>query len=411
MAEAGQAWGLVSDTSKLSELGQPEDAAAPWSIAAAAFAANFVTFGILFSFGVFLTPIADDLDTSTGPVAALFSTAVCTYYAGGAIGGRIGDRFGARLLIAVAALAMSAGLALTAISDALWQTYAAFGVLVGLATGFCYPSMIGLIGRSFSERRRPAAMGFLLAGVGAGTLVMPLASHALISRLGWRQTYAVLAAVALVAIGWAATRGDRVRMPSGGLIRVTRLVRSRRFLLFFAAVVAIGPGFYAPVAFYNDYAVERGVAPVLAAALIGISGATSVVARLVCGAFGDRVDPMWLCRAAFAAMTAALAIWWVSDGNPAVLIVSAVAHGIGWAVWVTATPSVLASWYGVENLGGVIGIYYTGLGVGALAGPAVCGFIIDAAGFGPAIGLVTVTSLIALGLLALPMREAVARSG
>ena len=380
-------------------------------MAVAAFAANFVTFGILFSFGVFLTPIANDLGTTTGPVAALFSTAVCTYYAGGAIGGRIGDRFGARLLIAAAALAMSVGLLATAVSDALWQTYAAFGVLVGLATGFCYPSMIGLIGRSFSERRRPAAMGFLLAGVGAGTLVMPLASHVLISTLGWRQAYAVLAGVAFVAIGWAATRGDRVRRAPARLISVTLLLRSRRFLLFFAAVVAIGPGFYTPVAFYNDYAVERGVAPALAAALIGISGATSVVARLACGALGHRVDPMWLCRAAFAAMTAALAIWWISGGNPAVLIVSAVAHGIGWAVWVTATPSVLASWYGVENLGGVIGIYYTGLGVGALAGPAVCGFIIDASGFGPAIGLVTVTSLIALGLLALPMREAVARSG
>ena len=405
-AGAGQAWGLVDGTSNVTNSQEPAEPAAPWSIAAAAFAANFVTFGILFSFGVFLTPIADDLDTTTGPVAALFSTAVCTYYAGGAIGGRIGDRYGARLLVGVAAVAMSAGLLLTAWSSALWQTYAAFGVLVGLATGFCYPSMIGLIGRSFSERRRPAAMGFLLAGVGAGTLAMPLASHALISTLGWRQTYAVLAAVAFVAIGWAATRGDRVSMSTAGLIRVTRLVRSRRFLLFFAAVVAIGPGFYAPVAFYNDYAVDRGVAPALAAALIGISGATSVAARLAYGALGRRVDPMRLCRAAFAGMTASLAIWWMSGGNPAVLITSAVVHGIGWAVWVSATPSVLADWYGVDNLGGVIGIHYTGLGVGALAGPAVCGFIIDASGFGPAIVLVTVTSLIALGLLMLPMREA-----
>lgn len=395
----------MAATSNPSRPGRPEDASAPWSVAAAAFAANFVTFGILFSFGVFLTPIADDLGTTTGPVAALFSTAVCTYYAGGAIGGRIGDRFGARLLVAAAALAMSVGLLLTAASGALWQTYAAFGVLVGLATGFCYPSMIGLIGRSFSERQRPAAMGFLLAGVGAGTLVMPLVSHFLISTMGWRQTYVVLGGVAFVAIGWSATRGDRVRTSPARLIRVALLVRSRRFLLFFAAVVAIGPGFYAPVAFYNDYAVERGVAPVLAAALIGISGATSVVARLACGALGHRVEPMWLCRAAFAGMTAALAIWWISGGHPALLITSAIAHGVGWAVWVTATPSVLAGWFGVENLGGVIGIHYTGLGVGALAGPAVCGFIIDAAGFGPAIGLVTVTSLIALGLLALPMRE------
>ena len=275
---------------------------------------------------------------------------------------------------------------------------------MGLATGFCYPSMIGLIGRSFSERRRPAAMGFLLAGVGAGTLVVPLASHLLISTLGWRGAYVVLAVVAFAAIGWAATRGDRVTASPAQLIGVFVLVRSRRFLMFFAAVVAIGPGFYAPVVFYNDYAIERGVAPALAAALIGISGATSVIARLACGALGNRVDPMRLCRLAYGGMTAALAIWWASAGNPAALIVSAVAHGVGWAVWVTATPSVLAGWYGVENLGGVVGIHYTGLGVGALAGPAICGFVIDAAGFEPAIALVTLTSLFALGLLTLPMR-------
>ena len=395
----------MPDTSDLTPSGESADSAAPWSIAAAAFAANFVTFGILFSFGVFLTPIADDFGTTTGPVAALFSTAISTYYLGGAIGGRIGDRFGARPLVAVAAVAMSGGLLGTALSAALWQAYAAFGVLVGLATGFCYPSMIGLIGRSFSDQRRPAAMGFLLAGVGAGTLVMPWLGHQLISAIGWRQAYTVLAAVALVAIGWAATRCDRVRTASVQLMRIAVLARSRRFWLFFAAVVAIGPGFYAPVAFYNDYAVDAGVARGLAAGLIGISGATSVVARLAYGALGTRFDPMWLCRAAFGCLTAALAIWWASGGSAAVLIISAVTHGVGWAVWVSATPSVLAEWYGVENLGGVIGIYYTGLGVGGLVGPAVCGFVIDAAGFEPALALVTVTSLVALGLLAVPMRE------
>ncbi len=41
---------------------------------------------------------------------------------------------------------------------------------------------------------------------------------------------------------------------------------------------------------------------------------------------------------------------------------------------------------------------------GVLVGSAVCGFVIDATGFGPAIGLVTIASLIALGWLAMPQR-------
>ena len=65
-----------------------------WVVTGAAFVANFVTFGVLFSFGIFLTPIADSFDTSIGPVAPLFSTAVCFYYLAGAVAGRFSDRVG-----------------------------------------------------------------------------------------------------------------------------------------------------------------------------------------------------------------------------------------------------------------------------------------------------------------------------
>ena len=67
-----------------------------WYVTGAAAIANFVTFGILFSFGVFLTPIAETFGTSSGPVAPLFSAAICFYYLFGVIGGRISDRIGLR---------------------------------------------------------------------------------------------------------------------------------------------------------------------------------------------------------------------------------------------------------------------------------------------------------------------------
>ena len=48
-----------------------------WAMVATAAMANFVGFGILFSFGLFRTPLADEFDTSTGAIAPLFSGCPC----------------------------------------------------------------------------------------------------------------------------------------------------------------------------------------------------------------------------------------------------------------------------------------------------------------------------------------------
>ncbi len=368
---------------------------------AAAFAANFVTFGTLFSFGVFLTPLVNEFDSNTGPVASLFSAAVCLYYVGGAIGGRYGDRHGSRPVVALSAVLLTAGLLLTAAATQLWHVFLSFGVLVGLATGFCYPTLIGLVGRTFT-RHRATALGVLLAGVGTGTLISPVVSQALISAFSWRTAFVCLAAIALPAVGWAALVSDRITADSAdtlALIPLRTLVRNAHFRRFYLAVLVLGPGFYAPLVFYNDYAIDRGIESGPAALLVGISGAASVIGRLAYGALSRGMRSLSLCRISYLTMLVSLVVWLVAGGSYAVLIASALLHGFGWAIWVTSTPAVLAQWLGVENLGGVIGIYYTGLGVGALVGPAAGGFIIDRAGFTPTIALTIGTTLAALLIL------------
>ena len=57
-------------------------------------------------------------------------------------------------------------------------------------------------------------------------------------------------------------------------------------------------------------------------------------------------------------------------------------------MWFTAAPNVLATWFGVADLGGTVGTLYTALGFGALAGPAVLGFVIDGSGYEIAIAMV-----------------------
>ena len=73
-------------------------------------------------------------------------------------------------------------------------------------------------------------------------------------------------------------------------------------------------------------------------------------------------------------------------------------------MWFTAAPNVLATWFGVADLGGTVGTLYTALGFGALAGPAVLGFVIDSSGYEIAIAMVMITSVLAWVLCFLPER-------
>ncbi len=389
--------------------------------------ANFFTFGAMYSFGVFLTPLVNEFNSSTGPVSTLFSVTVCFYYIGGAIGGRLSDRHGSRPIIATSAVLLTGGLLLTATTTQLWQAFFSFGLLVGLSVGFCYTSSIGLVSRTFS-RNRAFALGVLLAGVGTGVLVTPIISEAIINAYSWQAAYACLAVLALPTTVWATFNSDRIRAgrrhsnktasnrassnsasatdnsadnPTGKsrLLPLSALTRNRQFRRYYLAVILLGPGFYVPILFYNDYAVDQGIGSSPAALLVGISGASSVFGRLAYGLLDSRMGAMNLCRLSYALLLAALVVWLGAGSVYTLLVVSAVTHGLGWAILATSTPSVLTNWLGANNLGGTIGVYYTGLGVGALAGPAAGGFIIDRAGFAPAIALSIATTLGALLML------------
>ncbi|PDH66662.1 MAG: hypothetical protein CNE88_09025 [Acidimicrobiales bacterium MED-G01] len=375
-----------------------------WTVTSAAFVANFVNFGVLFSFGIFLTPIADTFETSTGPVAPIFSTAVCFYYLAGAIGGKISDSVGVRPVVATGAIFMTVGLIVSSQASELWHLYVGYAPLVGSAVGCCYPSMIGTVGRWF-KHRQASAISLVLAGVGMGTFIGPIVSRILIDAWGWRSTlglYAIFSGVLLAACTVAAVDSPKIRQDDD--LGLRKILRSKKFLVLYGALALGGPGFYAPLAFYNDHAMSEGVSGSAAATLVGVIGASSVVARLVISALNDRFIPMHQYRFGQLLLVACLLVWFLAGDSYVLFLVSALLHGVSWAVWFTAAPNVLATWFGVADLGGTIGTFYTALGFGALAGPAILGFVIDSSGYEVAIAVVIFSSVIAWLLCFIPDR-------
>lgn len=368
-------------------------------MAVSAAAVNIMSFGLLFSFGLFLTPLADTFDASTPAVASVFSGSVLCYYLAGAVGGAVSDRRGAGPVVAFGAVALPVGLVLASFAPSLWLLFAAYVPLVGLAVGSCYAPLIGAVGRALPARQG-LAISVVLTGVGAGTLAMPLVIRFLLDRTDWRTTFRLLAGVTLVVLAVAAAvvvdrGGDRSDRPP-----VWRsMVRSSAFRRLYLSVVLVAPGFYAPLAFLNDYAIDQGIDAGQAAALVGSIGLGSVLTRLGFGALAPRLGPLRQYLGSHALFLVGMVLWLVADGRPGILALSAIVHGVGWAAWVTAAPLVLAGWFGVGDLGTTVGGFYTGLGLGAVIGPPVTGAIIDGAGHRAALVSLIATTVASIVLV------------
>lgn len=119
------------------------------------------------------------------------------------LGGFAVDRWGARLVLTVAAVLWSLSIGMTALATGVAMLYAA-RVLLGVSEGPNFPAMTGAVTHWLSPHERATALGNALLAVPLALAIGgPIVTHLLI-WLDWRLTFAVLFALsaAWVPLWW-----------------------------------------------------------------------------------------------------------------------------------------------------------------------------------------------------------------
>ncbi|MPZ86698.1 MAG: MFS transporter [Nitriliruptorales bacterium] len=384
------------------------DSARAWRAVVAGFLSMFTVFGVAYSFGAFFEPMAAEFGTGRGATSLVFSITAFLYFVLGALSGPAVDRFGPRPVLLAGAAVMGAGLLLTATVQSIWVGYATYGVGVGVGVACAYQPMLAVIGGWF-ERRRSAALGVAVAGIGLGTVIVaPLAAR-LIERYGWRTTYAIFGVAAAALLVLAAARAERPPQPTVARhpVRLRDSIRTRAFVCLYASVLLLSLGLFQVFVYVVDFAQTIGIGRVAGATLVSIVGAASVVGRLALGIIADRVGRLATYRSCFLVMGLSFGIWLTASSYGA-LVAFALVLGTAYGGFITLSPAVAAEVFGVTGLGGLIGVLYTGAGVGSLFGPPLAGLLIDATGGYrwaiAASGLVAMASWAVLLLLRQPRR-------
>jgi MFS family permease len=387
-----------------SEKRQPWPARLPfyygWVILPSAGLALFVSGpGQTFSVSQFVDPLIAEFGWSRTTISGLYTAGSLTA-AGAMLGiGWMLDRFGARVMLTGLGLAMGlAAIWMSMVSNQI-GVYAGFTALRVFGQGSLTLVPSSLVALWFIRRRGRATA---LAGLGMvlSQATFPPLIHILITRIGWRDTWVVLAiiiwtvlipvAIVLVrrspesvgllpdgAIGQKA--GEKLTIGSEQDWTLGEALRTRTFWL---VLIAIAPQSLLTTALvFHQAAVfdSRGLSSAMSAAVLAVMGPVSLVGTMTGGFLADRMANRHLLLAGQALLLVGiLLVLTMSTAWQAFVYGAIVGFASGGIMTVSAV--IWPAYYGRRHLGSIRGAATTSMVAGAALGPLPFAFAFEAFG-------------------------------
>jgi MFS family permease len=354
-----------------------------WAVVWAAFVAMAVIFGVAYSFAAFFRSFGSEFAAQRADISLVFGLSGLIYFLLGAGAGMLADRFGPRLVCSAGMAFIAAGLLASSFAHSMAAIYVAWGGGLGIGIGLVYAPSIASVPPWF-VRRRAFAAGIASAGIGVGTLVVPLLATAAIDALGWRHALQAIAAATLV-VGIGASlllRRAPIRAAPGTVasgMTLKEALGSRRFWWMYAACVLAAPAMFIPFAHVSAAARDLGIGEARAVGLVGLIGVGSIVGRFVIGGLADRLGRI----ASIALLEASLGacyLLWLGAGGYLALAVFALWLGLSYGGIVSLMPAISMDLFGARAVSSILGTLYSGAAFGNLLGPVVAGAVFDRTG-------------------------------
>src|SRR5262245_19149812 len=247
--------------------------------------------GALFSLAVFLKPMQESMAWSRASISAVALWMWVAYGIGSLAWGVLADRWSARGVVITGGALLGLGLVASSRITSLWQLYAAFGGIVGVAAGAFYAPLTATATRWFAARRG-LAVALVSAGTGLGTFVVAPLTRWLIGAYDWRVAMLILGDLVwlvIIPLGLLVRDAPAEGVAAGGPdVPVSEIFQSPQFWLivlthFTCCVAHSGPIFH-----MVTHAIDQGIPTMAAATVLGISGLASLMGRVISGIAADR---------------------------------------------------------------------------------------------------------------------------
>ncbi len=379
-----------------------------WVIAGVSFVTLALVYGIWYSFSVFFVAILKEFGWSRSTVAGAFSLFIIIHGITGPFVGGMVDRFGPKRVFLLGSLFVGIGLTLCSLIRTWWQFYLFLGVITALGIGSVgWVPNIAIVNQWFKEKKG-FVMGFISSGIGIGILVCTPSFQFLITQVGWRMTYRMMAIfIPLILILMAIAFLKRPPQTTAAILNeagfpqpviknplvvdeewasqiwtVRRAITTKQFWLlglsFFAGTFISQSIFTHQVAYFVDH----GIDALFASYIVGVTGIVSIGGKIFWGTLSDKIGreitfTMGITCSIFGMIFLILFNFYPSFG---LIYFFSVCFGLGYAVTAALTPLLTADIFEGQAYGSIFGSIMIFVGVGGAIGTWFAGFIYDQMG-------------------------------
>jgi MFS family permease len=316
----------------------------------------------------------------------------------GPLHGWLLQRVSPRRLILVGVLMLGGGFLVLAAVDGLGAFIATFLVM---AVGASFAGILSLttVLVNWFERRRARAMAMLATGLSLGGLAVPLVGASM-EAFGWRATSAG-SGLFVLAIGIPLSRlmhrdpeglgmrpdGDAPNGPRGSESRPAAPAWTARQALGSRAFWQISIGHATAIAVVSAVIVHfvvyvqqtLGLGVTLAATVLTVATAVTILGQAIGGWLGDRYPKRHLAgigmlghAGAMALLASAVHLW--------VVVVAAILHGLAWGLRGPLMGAMRADHFGRASFAMVMGVSSMVVMLGSVLGPLLLGLLADMTG-------------------------------
>jgi MFS family permease len=343
--------------------------------------------GMRQSFGLFLGPVTQDLALTASDFTLALAIQNIVWGLSQAFVGAIADRYGLRITMVAGAAVYIIGLGIMAAAQGSLALIVSGG-LVGIALSCTATSLaMSACVRAVSEQRRSMTLGLVSAAGSLGTLVVPIATQAVLAREPWQIAvlfFVMLAIAMLPAAFWA---GGADKIPVQGTASTSmravlgEAIRNRPFLVMSGAYFVCGLNLMFVSTHLPAYLSLCGQDPMLSAGALAVIGGVSSVGSLASGWLGSKYPRHILLGLLYILRSIILAAYFVLPPTPTSTLLFAAAMGVLW--WPGLIPLIggmVAQLFGTRYMATLLGLSFVVHQVGSSLGTWGGGVIVDLTG-------------------------------
>ena len=352
-----------------------------WVVVWATFVCLAVIFGVSYSFAAFFENFAKEFAAQRADVSWIFGLCGLVYFVLGAGGGMLADRWGPRMVCMTGMVFIAMGLFLTSLAQSLTTVYLSYGLLVGLGIAFVYTPSIACV-QPWFNKRRGLASGIASAGVGAGTLILPVVVSYLLIEVNWREALQMMSAgVLLIGLtaGFLLKRAPNLSGNTSGQLpglTLSAALKTPSFKWLYLGTLLGAPVMFVPFAHISAAARDAGVPDAQAVGLVGLIGIGSLVGRFAIGWLADRMGRIKTLMLMQGLMGLSYLVW-AGAQDRWMFAVFALWFGLSYGSIVSLLPAICMDLFGGRAVSAIIGTLYTGAALGNLLGPVLAGQVFD----------------------------------